>query len=74
MGSKLTARGLMANCGVPVLPGEDLTGVTGRRSGAVADRVGWPVWSRHQRAAAVGACALCDPLTTLADAVAGGPP
>jgi acetyl/propionyl-CoA carboxylase alpha subunit len=43
MGSKLTARGLMSSCGVPVLPGEDLTGVADDDLGTVADRVGWPV-------------------------------
>jgi acetyl/propionyl-CoA carboxylase alpha subunit len=43
MGSKLAARALMADSGVPVLAGEDLTGVPGDDLEAVADRIGWPV-------------------------------
>ena len=43
MGSKLAARDLMSRSGVPVLPGEDLTGVADNDLGAVADRVGWPI-------------------------------
>ena len=41
MGSKLTARELMQDAGVPVLPGRDLTGVTDLQ--AVAEDIGWPV-------------------------------
>ena len=43
MGSKLTARELMQDAGVPVLPGRDLTGVSDEAVAAVADEVGWPV-------------------------------
>lgn len=43
MGSKLRARDLMANAGVPVLPGVDLTGLDEAEIAAAADTVGWPV-------------------------------
>ena len=43
MGSKLAARELMARSGVPVLPGEDLTGVAEADLPDVAGRVGWPI-------------------------------
>jgi propionyl-CoA carboxylase alpha chain len=43
MGSKLTARQMMQEAGVPVLPGRDLTGVPDDEVTAVADEVGWPV-------------------------------
>ena len=43
MGSKLAARDLMRQAGVPVLPGRDLTGVAADKLAAVADEVGWPV-------------------------------
>jgi len=45
MGSKLEARRLMADAGVPVLPGAALDGVeeTGGELDALADRVGWPL-------------------------------
>ena len=43
MGSKLTARELMSQAGVPVLPGQDLTGVDDAAVPALADEVGWPI-------------------------------
>jgi propionyl-CoA carboxylase alpha chain len=43
MGSKLAARALMAHHAVPVLPGEDLTGVVDGDLRDAAERVGWPV-------------------------------
>ena len=43
MGSKLAARELMENAGVPVLPGADLTGLDHDQIRAAADEVGWPV-------------------------------
>ncbi len=43
MGSKLTAREIMENAGVPVLPGVDLTGLKGKAIQKAADKVGWPV-------------------------------
>ena len=43
MGSKLTARELMENAGVPVLPGRDLTDVPDADVPALADEVGWPI-------------------------------
>ncbi|RPA64953.1 ATP-grasp domain-containing protein [Gordonia oryzae] len=43
MGSKLTARDLMKDAGVPVLPGCDLTGVADADIPALADEVGWPI-------------------------------
>ncbi len=43
MGSKLTARELMEQAGVPVLPGRDLTGVAEADVPALADEVGWPI-------------------------------
>jgi propionyl-CoA carboxylase alpha chain len=43
MGSKLTARGLMSDAGVPVLPGRDLSGVPDAAVAALADEVGWPI-------------------------------
>lgn len=43
MGSKLTARDLMEEAGVPVLPGRDLTGVVDDAVPALADEVGWPI-------------------------------
>ena len=43
MGSKLGARELMQNAGVPVLPGVDLTGLSDAKIAAAADEVGWPV-------------------------------
>ncbi len=43
MGSKLAARRLMGDASVPVLPGEDLTGVGDADLESVATKVGWPV-------------------------------
>jgi propionyl-CoA carboxylase alpha chain len=43
MGSKLAARDLMRQAGVPVLPGVDLTGVATDKLADLADDVGWPV-------------------------------
>ncbi|GAA1997404.1 biotin carboxylase N-terminal domain-containing protein [Brevibacterium samyangense] len=43
MGSKLAARELMENAGVPVLPGKDLTGVPEADIPGIADAIGWPV-------------------------------
>ncbi|MDX6216513.1 MAG: propionyl-CoA carboxylase alpha chain [Frankiales bacterium] len=43
MGSKLEARSLMAAAGVPVLPGQDLTGLDDDEVLAAAETVGWPV-------------------------------
>ena len=43
MGSKLAARELMEQAGVPVLPGVDLTGLGPDEIRAAADQVGWPV-------------------------------
>lgn len=43
MGSKLGARRLMGAAGVPVLAGEDLTGVDDAELASVADKIGWPV-------------------------------
>lgn len=43
MGSKLGARELMQNAGVPVLPGVDLTGLDDAKIAVAADEVGWPV-------------------------------
>ncbi len=43
MGSKLGARRIMQDAGVPVLPGADLGPVAPADLPGVADRVGWPV-------------------------------
>ncbi|HUR78194.1 MAG TPA: biotin carboxylase N-terminal domain-containing protein [Acidimicrobiales bacterium] len=43
MGSKLGAREIMENAGVPVLPGVDLTGMDDAAVAQAADKVGWPV-------------------------------
>jgi acetyl-CoA carboxylase biotin carboxylase subunit len=43
MGSKLTARTIMEEAGVPVLPGRDLTGVDEEKVAGLAEEVGWPV-------------------------------
>ncbi len=43
MGSKLTARTMMEEAGVPVLPGRDLTGVDDEKVPGLAAEVGWPV-------------------------------
>jgi acetyl-CoA carboxylase biotin carboxylase subunit len=43
MGSKLTARELMEDAGVPVLPGRDLSEVNSRDALAYAEEIGWPV-------------------------------
>ncbi|RLV50922.1 ATP-grasp domain-containing protein [Nocardioides mangrovicus] len=43
MGSKLTARSIMEDAGVPVLPGRDLTGVDDAKVCGLAEEVGWPI-------------------------------
>jgi propionyl-CoA carboxylase alpha chain len=43
MGSKLRAKALMADAGVPVLPGGDVTGLDGDALADVAARAGFPV-------------------------------
>jgi acetyl/propionyl-CoA carboxylase alpha subunit len=43
MGSKIGAREIMENAGVPVLPGIDLTGLDDKAIAKAADKVGWPV-------------------------------
>jgi len=43
MGSKLEARRLMQDAGVPVLPGTDLTGLDDGAIRDAADTIGWPV-------------------------------
>ncbi|HTK63583.1 MAG TPA: biotin carboxylase N-terminal domain-containing protein [Pseudonocardia sp.] len=43
MGSKLGARKLMQDAGVPVLPGTDLTGLDEAAIRDAADEIGWPV-------------------------------
>ena len=43
MGSKIEAREIMENAGVPVLPGVDLTGLDDDAVLAAAEKVGWPV-------------------------------
>ena len=43
MGSKLTARSLMEDAGVPVLPGRDLTDVDDDKVLGLAEEVGWPI-------------------------------
>ena len=43
MGSKLGAKALMAQAGVPVLPGADVTGLSDDEVTAAADRIGYPV-------------------------------
>ena len=43
MGSKLRAKALMAQAGVPVLPGGDVTGLSGDALHEVAERAGYPV-------------------------------
>jgi acetyl-CoA carboxylase biotin carboxylase subunit len=43
MGSKLGARALMQDAGVPVLPGTDLTGLDDGAIREAADAIGWPV-------------------------------
>jgi propionyl-CoA carboxylase alpha chain len=43
MGSKLGAKALMEKAGVPVLPGADVTGLSGGQLAATAERIGYPV-------------------------------
>ncbi len=43
MGSKIGAREIMENAGVPVLPGVDLTGLDDAAIKQAADKIGWPV-------------------------------
>lgn len=43
MGSKLAARELMEQAGVPVLPGADLSGIADSELEVAADKVGWPI-------------------------------
>jgi propionyl-CoA carboxylase alpha chain len=71
MGSKLAARSMMAAAGVPVLPGEDLSGVAPSDLAAVADRVGWPILVKASAGGGGRGMRVVRSSDDLAEAVAG---
>jgi propionyl-CoA carboxylase alpha chain len=71
MGSKLAARARMAAAGVPVLPGEDLTGVGDDALATVADRVGWPIMVKASAGGGGRGMRVVRAVEDLTEAVAG---
>ena len=71
MGSKLAARALMADSGVPVLTGQDLTDVGADGLEAVADRIGWPVLVKASAGGGGRGMRIVRAPDQLTDAVAG---
>jgi acetyl-CoA carboxylase biotin carboxylase subunit len=71
MGSKLAARDLMHEAGVPVLPGVDLTGLAGDEVAKAADEVGWPVLVKASAGGGGRGMRVVRDPAALADAVAG---
>jgi propionyl-CoA carboxylase alpha chain len=71
MGSKLGAKALMEKAGVPVLPGADVTGLTGDEVTAEAERIGYPVLVKASAGGGGRGMRIVRDPAELADAVTG---
>ncbi len=69
MGSKLAAKALMADAGVPCLPGVDATGLSSADLLAAADEIGYPVLVKASAGGGGRGMRIVDAAAGLADAV-----
>jgi acetyl/propionyl-CoA carboxylase alpha subunit len=70
MGSKIESRRLMAEAGVPVVPGATIEGPAAEEAAAAADRLGWPVLVKASAGGGGKGMRLVDEPARLAEAIA----
>ena len=71
MGSKLRAKAMMADAGVPVLPGADVSGMSADDLAAAAGEIGYPVLVKASAGGGGRGMRIVADAAALADAVAG---